>query len=74
MQIGKTIFDLDLLVTYYARVSSEKEEQINSLENQVAFFEDYIKKNTHWTFVCGYVDEGITRHNITKKGKFYEND
>ena len=41
---GKTIFDLPLKVSYYARVSTEKEEQINSLENQVAFFEDYIKQ------------------------------
>ena len=73
-QVGKTIFDLYLLVTYYARVSSEKEEQINSLENQVAFFEDYIKKNTNWTFVPGYVDEGITRNHIVKKRKLYEND
>ena len=62
MQIGKTIFDLPLNVTYYARVSTEKEEQINSLKNQVTFFEDYIKNNINWTFVSGYIDEGITRH------------
>ena len=74
MQTGKTIFDLYLLVTYYARVSSEKEEQINSLENQVSFFEDYIKKNTNWTFVPGYVDEGITRNDLTKKRKLYADD
>ena len=74
LAIGKTIFDLCLLVTYYARVSSEKEEQINSLENQVAFFEDYIRENKNWTFVPGYVDEGITRNNVTKKRKLYEND
>ncbi len=74
MQVGKTIFDLKLFVTYYARVSSEKEEQINSLENQINFFEDYIKKNPNWTFVPGYVDEGITRNNIIEKRKLYEND
>ncbi len=71
--LGKTIFDLPLKVSYYARVSTEKEEQINSLENQVAFFEDYIRKNKNWTFIPGYVDEGISRYNITKKRKFYEN-
>lgn len=48
---GKTIFDLNLKVAYYARVSTDKEEQINSLENQVRFFEDYIKKNSNWTFI-----------------------
>ena len=72
--LGKTIFDLFLRVVYYARVSTEKEEQINSLENQVEFFEDYIRKNTNWTLIRGYVDEGISRDNIIKKRKFYEND
>ena len=72
--LGKTIFDLFLRVVYYARVSTDKEEQINSLENQVEFFEDYIRKNTNWTLIRGYVDEGISRDNITKKRKFYAND
>lgn len=49
--LGKTIFDLPLNVSYYARVSTDKEEQINSLENQVSFFEEYIKKNSNWTFI-----------------------
>lgn len=72
--LGKTIFDLFLRVVYYARVSTEKEEQINSLENQVEFFEDYIRKNTNWTLIRGYVDEGISRDDIIKKRKFYAND
>ena len=63
---GKTIFDLSLRVVYYARVSTEKEEQINSLENQVSFFENYIRKNVNWTFIRGYVDEGISRHHFPK--------
>ena len=71
---GKTIFELPLKVSYYARVSTEKEEQINSLKNQVTFFEDYIRKNANWTFIYGYVDEGISRDNFFKKRKFYEND
>lgn len=63
---GRTIFELPLRVSYYARVSTEKEEQINSLENQVSFFEEYIKKNSNWTYVGGYVDEGISRNNFVK--------
>ena len=62
---GRTIFDLPLKVSYYARVSTEKEEQINSLENQVSFFENYIKKNHNWSYVCGYVDEGISRYHFS---------
>jgi len=68
--LGKTIFDLNLKVSYYARVSTEKEEQINSLENQVTFFEDYIRKNTNWSFICGYVDEGISGTTSLKRENF----
>ena len=67
---GKTIFDLPLRVSYYARVSTEKEEQINSLENQVSFFEDYITKNKNWTLVQGYVDEGISGTTSIKRENF----
>lgn len=63
---AKTIYDLPLRVTFYARVSSESDEQLNSLGNQIGYYEDFIKKNPAWTFVPGYIDEGIsgasTRH------------
>ena len=36
----KSIYDLPLRVTYYARVSSESDEQLNSLGNQVSYYED----------------------------------
>ena len=51
---GISIFDLTLRVAYYARVSTDKTEQLNSLENQTTYFEDYIKKNENWTYVSGY--------------------
>ena len=52
----KTIFDLDIRVTFYARVSTTREEQENSIENQINFFTDMIKNDPHWTYVEGYVD------------------
>ena len=52
----KTIFDIPMRVTFYARVSTTREEQENSVENQIAFFTDMIQKNPNWTFVSGYVD------------------
>jgi len=52
----KNIFDLNLRVTFYARVSTTKEEQENSIENQIMFFTDFIKSNKNWTYVEGYVD------------------
>ena len=41
----KSIYDIPLRVTYYARVSSESDEQLNSLDNQIAYYEDLIKRN-----------------------------
>lgn len=52
----KTIFDLKLRVTYYARVSTTTEVQENSIENQISFFEDMIKQNPNWEYIEGYVD------------------
>ncbi|WP_432650066.1 recombinase family protein [Huintestinicola sp.] len=52
----KNIFDLKLRVTFYARVSTTKEEQENSIENQITYFTDFIKNNKNWTYVEGYVD------------------
>ena len=52
----KTIFDLNIRVTFYARVSTTTEEQENSVENQIAYFTEMIKNNKNWTYVEGYVD------------------
>ena len=64
------IFELPLRVTYYTRVSTDSDEQINSLENQVNYYENYIKKNKNWTFVKGYVDEGISGISTRKRDNF----
>ena len=56
----KSIYDIPLRVTYYARVSSESDEQLNSLGNQISYYEDFIRKNAAWTFVPGYIDEGLS--------------
>ena len=67
---GRSIFDAALSVAYYARVSTDKEEQINSLGNQVRYFEDYIRANPHWTFAGGYGDEGISGTSTKKRDSF----
>ena len=40
---GYSLNDLDLKVAYYARVSTDREEQQNSLENQISYFDDFIR-------------------------------
>jgi DNA invertase Pin-like site-specific DNA recombinase len=66
----KSIFDIPLRVTYYARVSSDSDEQLNSLGNQITYYEDLIKANKHWTFVPGYIDEGISGISTRKRENF----
>lgn len=67
---NKSIYDLPLRVVYYARVSTEREEQLNSLDSQVMYFEDLIKKQENWEFIDGYVDEGITGVLVNKRDSF----
>lgn len=67
---GKTIYDLPLAVTFYARVSTDKDEQLNSFNNQIHYFESKIKNVANWTFVNGYWDEGITGTSMDKRDDF----
>ena len=45
-----------LRVAAYCRVSTNHEEQQNSLNNQIEFYADYIQRNPHWQFVAVYYD------------------
>lgn len=67
---GKTIFDLPLRVTFYARVSTEKDEQLNSLENQIQYYTELIQSKPNWTYVPGYIDEGISGTSTKKRDSF----
>ena len=66
----KSIYDIPMRVTYYARVSSEKDEQLNSLDNQIAYYQNLIKKNKNWEFVKGYIDEGLSGISTEKRESF----
>ena len=66
----RSIYDLPLRVTFYARVSSESDEQLNSLSNQITYYEDLIRKNAHWVFVPGYIDEGLSAATTKKRENF----
>ena len=66
----RSIYDITLRVTYYARVSSESDEQLNSLGNQISYYENLIKQNRNWTFVPGYIDEGLSGISTKKRENF----
>ena len=67
---SQSIYDTPMRVVYYARVSTDKEEQANSLENQVEYYEEFIRKIPAWTFVGGYVDEGLSGISTKKRENF----
>ena len=70
MRMGKSLYDLPLRVTYYARVSTDKLEQQGSLKNQVQYYTEQIQKNRNWIFVEGYVDEGISGTSTEEREDF----
>ncbi|HWR23908.1 MAG TPA: recombinase family protein [Feifaniaceae bacterium] len=68
--LGRRLADIPLRATYYARVSTDRDEQRNSLNNQKAYFEEKMRSNPAWTFVPGYVDEGVTGTSTKKRTEF----
>lgn len=70
MRMGRSFYDLPLRVTFYARVSTDQDEQINSLENQVQYYTELIQRKPNWKFVPGYVDEGISGGSTKKRDNF----
>lgn len=47
-------------VAAYARVSTDREEQLTSYSAQVGYYTDYIQRREDWEFVKVYADEGIS--------------
>ena len=70
ISMGESIYDLPLRVTFYARVSTDKDVQLNSLDNQVMYFRNLITENKNWTYIDGYVDEGISGTSVKKREDF----
>ncbi len=57
-------------VAAYCRVSTEKEDQLNSLVSQKRYFHDYIERNPLWELKEIYADEGITGTSTRKRHAF----
>lgn len=67
---GKQLQELNLRVVFYARVSTDKDEQLHSLKSQVSFFHDYISKIPNWSFIDSYIDEGISGTRVKNREEF----
>ena len=67
---GEKIYNIPLKVCFYARVSTESDVQLNSLDNQLSYYENFIKSKQCWTYVEGYVDEGVSGVRVAKRDGF----
>lgn len=59
-----------LRVAAYCRVSTDEEDQLNSLETQIQYYTSKIAENPKWTLVGIYADEGITGTRTDKRDDF----
>lgn len=57
-------------VAAYCRVSTDREDQANSFENQRRFFRQYIEHNSDWELYGIFADEGISGTNTKKRKEF----
>lgn len=65
-----SIYDIELNVAYYARVSTEKIEQQASIKHQEEHFEELIHSNNRWKFAGSYIDDGISGIHADKREEF----
>lgn len=59
-----------LRVAAYCRVSTDKDDQTNSLISQRKYFADYITHHEDWTLIDVYYDEGISGTQTKKRAGF----
>ena len=59
-----------LRVAAYCRVSTDKDDQTNSLINQRKYFADYITHHDDWVLSDVYYDEGISGTQTKKRAGF----
>ena len=57
-------------VAAYARVSTMKDAQENSLQSQQEYFTEYIQRHPDWVFAGMYTDDGISGLSIRKRDGF----
>lgn len=61
-----------LRVVFYARVSTDKDDQLHSFSVQQDYFKKYILSNKDMIFIKGYADEGITGVNTKHRVAFLQ--
>ena len=68
LMLGKTIYDMDLKVAVYNRVSKNTDEIKNNIDKIT--IDDLIENTKNWTHVASYSDEGISGTQMYKRKEF----
>lgn len=68
--MGERLDNIPLKVTFYARVSTDSDIQLNSLDNQLDYYKQYILSRSNWEYVDGYVDDGVSGTRVDKRKGF----
>lgn len=61
---------MSLRVAAYCRVSTDREDQANSLHSQQLYFSNYIQNHEDWQLSGIYADEGISGTSTRKREQF----
>jgi DNA invertase Pin-like site-specific DNA recombinase len=57
-------------IVFYGRVSTEHEQQLAALQNQMQWYDDQLRYHPNWELVGKYIDEGITGTQARKRPQF----
>ncbi len=63
-------YDGERTVAVYARVSTNSEEQVSSMENQTRYYTEKIEDNPNWTMTKIYADEGKSGTSMKRRTEF----
>jgi DNA invertase Pin-like site-specific DNA recombinase len=69
-QINGEIITKKKRVCAYCRVSTNNEEQLESYENQVSYYTNYIQNKAEWEYINIYADEGISGTGTKNRTEF----
>ena len=61
------ILDKKIKVAVYCRVSTDKQEQFESLQNQIDFFTGYINDSDIYELHKIYAEEGVTGTSVNSR-------
>lgn len=59
-----------IYVAAYCRVSTDEEDQLNSLENQIGYYTEYIRNHENWELYEVFYDEGLSGTTIRHRDGF----